>query len=86
MADEITRAVELSREIVACSGIRSGSLIYMNIAFHNGDISTVCLDEDGARHLLAALKTLVPDAEAIHASPSIEGTEQPAVQEGYKSS
>jgi hypothetical protein len=57
----------------------------MNIAFHNGDISTVLFDEDGGRHLLAALKALVPNAAKVLASSVTREGTGIVVQEGYMS-
>jgi hypothetical protein len=72
------------RGLVAVAGTTREQLIYLNIAFRNGDIRTVYLDENGAGRLLAALKALVPAKAGIAASPAIlEGDGLIAVQEGF---
>jgi len=82
---ETDEAHKLHREVVACSAVKYGPLIYMKVAFHNTGTSTVYLDEDGALHLLRALKALVPDNPDIDASPVITTAQGPAVQEGHMS-
>jgi hypothetical protein len=67
---ELAEAISLDREVVACSGKRFGSLIAVTVAFHNGDISTVSLDEHAALCLFAALKALFPAIESASASPA----------------
>ncbi len=82
---ETDEAYELGREIVACSGVRPGPIIHMNIAFHKAGISTVILDEDGARCLLAALKALFPRVAGVPASPATIRATGIEVQEGHMS-
>jgi hypothetical protein len=80
--DALIEAMELGREIIACSGAGSAPLIGMNIAFRNGDTSIVLVDALAARHLLAALKAMFPSCAEIPASRGIGGDVANGVQEG----
>jgi hypothetical protein len=82
--EQFKEAVALDRAIDACSGVSFGPLIAMNIAFRNGDISTVCLDQIGALHLVDALKILFPGIESPPAS-SARRLPGGAVQAGHMS-
>src|ERR1700682_5659162 len=82
--EQFKDAVALDHEIDACSGVPFGPLIAMNIAFRNGDISTVSLDEVGALHLVDALKVLFPGIESPPASSAIR-LPGGAVQAGHMS-
>ncbi len=66
---ELNEAVALDREIIACSAVPCGPLKAMNIAFRNGDISTVYIGEVGALCLAKALTALFPSIESAPASP-----------------
>ena len=84
--EDITNAFAMHprRAVVAVAGTTRGQLIYLNIAFRNGDIETVYLDERGAGRLIAALKALAPTKVGIAASPAIlEDDESIGVQEGF---
>lgn len=85
---DLSEAISLDREIVACSGKRFGPLIALTVAFHNADKSTVCLNEYAALCLLGALKALFPGIESSPASPArVRGTEGDVeVQCGHMSS
>jgi hypothetical protein len=79
---EIDEAAKLGREIVACSALRYRPLIYMKVAFHNGDTSTVSLGTNGGFRLLRALKTIVPDTEHTGVAPATMGEFGLQLQEG----
>jgi len=78
---EFREAIDLDREIVACSAKRFGPLIALKVAFHNGDTSTVSVSTAGGFHLLRALKAIVPDGPTVGAA-ALSGDE---IQEGHMS-
>jgi hypothetical protein len=82
---EMREAVEQDREVVACSGVKDGPQIFLKVAFHNGDISTVYLGPTGSLRLLMALKALVPDGPIISASQTTKTETGFTVQEGHMS-
>src|SRR5690349_7530503 len=82
---EITAAIEQGREIVACSAIRYGNLIALNIACDNGDTATTILDPVGQSHLLSVLKALIPDFESTRAAPVMTGELGPQARAGHQS-
>lgn len=82
---EIDEANALDREIVACSAVKLGPLIYMKVAFHSGDISTVNLGTNGGYRLLRALKALVPDTEHTGVAQMTDGEFGLQLQEGHMS-
>jgi hypothetical protein len=81
--EQIFAADAQENEIVACSALKRGPLLYMSIAFRNGYISTVAMGPDGGLHLLRALKALVPDGPITGVSEMIRGARGVEVQEGY---
>jgi hypothetical protein len=81
--EQIVEAVSLERAIEACSGVRCDALIYLNIAFRNGDISTVWMDDVAAVPLLRALKAPIPNSQTIPAAMVTGGPLGIQVQEGH---
>ena len=80
---EIKAALAEGREITACSGTRHGATVALNLAYRGGGIVTVVLGETGTVRLLAALKALSPDGEAVPPSHVSEGPLGKQVQEGH---
>lgn len=73
-----------AKGLVAVAGTRKEQLIFLNIAYRNGDIETVYLDDNGAARLIAALKALAPTSAGIAASrPILGGDGSIEVQEGF---
>jgi hypothetical protein len=83
--EQIAGADAQENEIVACAALMKGPLLYMNIAFHNGYISTVAVGPAGGPRLLRALKALVPDGPTTGVSEVTEGDRGREVQEGHMS-
>jgi len=83
-AEQINEAFERDLAIEACSGQRFELGIVMNIAFRNGDISTVYLDEIVALNFVGALIALFPSIQSAPASPA-KVDDEGRVRAGYMS-
>jgi hypothetical protein len=78
---EHQNALLQEHEAVAYSAKRYGVWIALKVGFHNGDTSTVSLDETAAIRLVQVLKALVPNVEAISPARVTDG----GVREGHMS-
>ncbi len=84
-SDETAEARKAGNEIVACSALKIGPLIYMKFGFRNGHMSTAILGDAAECLILSVLKAVVPEHERVAAAPSKVGEYGLEVQAGHMS-